>query len=416
MEQDQYPKFQSSGTQYYPRPLQYGSPLSPAFASLQAARGDDGSFCNLNFALELANLYNSCSRGNDGLLHSQPSAIMRPMLILAIETSCDETAVALYEGTTKQLLAHHIHSQVELHAQYGGVVPELASRDHIRFITPLVNKALETAGVSAGQLEGVAYTAGPGLVGALLVGATFGRAFAFSLGIPAIGIHHMEAHLLVPMLEDTPPSYPFLGMLVSGGHTMLVKVMALGDYEVIGESLDDAVGEAFDKTAKLLGLGYPGGPAVSALAEKGDPHRFTFPRPMVQKPGLDFSFSGLKTHVRTTWEASDKSDTTRADICRAFQDAVVDTFRIKCTRALKQTNLPQLVVAGGVSANSALRNTLNKLGKDLSVAVFFPRQEFCTDNAAMVAYAGHERLSRGQQADLTIDVRARWPMSELSGA
>ncbi|HHO67824.1 MAG TPA: tRNA (adenosine(37)-N6)-threonylcarbamoyltransferase complex transferase subunit TsaD [Gammaproteobacteria bacterium] len=335
------------------------------------------------------------------------------MKVLGIETSCDETGVALYD-TAGGLLADALYSQIELHADYGGVVPELASRDHVRKLLPLVHDVLDEAGVGLQAIDGIAYTAGPGLVGALLVGASLGRSLAFALGVPAIGVHHMEGHLLAPMLEDPAPRLPFVALLVSGGHTLLVAVQAVGDYRILGDTLDDAAGEAFDKTAKLLGLGYPGGPAVARLAESGDPARFRFPRPMTDRPGLDFSFSGLKTFTLTTARTAGDDPQTRADIARAFQDAVVDTLYIKCRRALAQTGFDTLVVAGGVGANRALRARLAALGQETGASVFYPRPEFCTDNGAMIAYAGALRLQAGQGEDLAVDVRPRWSLEELS--
>ncbi len=334
------------------------------------------------------------------------------MRVLGIETSCDETGIALYDSE-KGLLAHALHSQVAMHSQYGGVVPELASRDHIRRIIPLINSVLEEAGVIKTDIDGIAYTAGPGLIGALLVGVAVGRSLAYGWGIPAIGVHHMEAHLLAPMLEDNAPEYPFIALLVSGGHTQLVEVDEPGQYRILGESLDDAAGEAFDKTAKLLGLGYPGGPALSALAEKGNPDRFTFPRPMTDRPGLDFSFSGLKTYALNTVSAHDLDDGLRADIARAFIDAVVDTLVLKCQRALEQTGLRSLVAAGGVSANRQLREALANLADDLGARVYYPRPAFCTDNGAMIAYLGCLKLVAGHQEPLQFKARPRWPMEEL---
>lgn len=334
------------------------------------------------------------------------------MRVLGIETSCDETGIALYDSE-KGLLAHALHSQVAMHSQYGGVVPELASRDHIRRIIPLINSVLEEAGVIKTDIDGIAYTAGPGLIGALLVGVAVGRSLAYGWGIPAIGVHHMEAHLLAPMLEDNAPEFPFIALLVSGGHTQLVEVDEPGQYRILGESLDDAAGEAFDKTAKLLGLGYPGGPALSALAEKGNPDRFTFPRPMTDRPGLDFSFSGLKTYALNTVSAHDLDDGLRADIARAFIDAVVDTLVLKCQRALEQTGLRSLVAAGGVSANRQLREALANLADDLGAKVYYPRPAFCTDNGAMIAYLGCLKLVAGHQEPLQFKARPRWPMEEL---
>ncbi len=334
------------------------------------------------------------------------------MRVLGIETSCDETGLAIYDSGAG-LLAHALHSQVAVHAEYGGVVPELASRDHIRKLLPLANRVLEEAGLAKSDLDGVAFTAGPGLIGALLVGAAFGRALAWTWGVPAVAVHHMEGHLLAPMLEEDPPAFPFLALLVSGGHTLLVEVAGVGCYRVLGESLDDAVGEAFDKTAKLLGLPYPGGPELARLAEQGDPGRFRFPRPMVDRPGLDFSFSGLKTFALNTLAAEGDDDQTRADIARAFQDAVVDTLAIKCRRALEQTGLERLVVAGGVGANRALRGRLLTLMAERGGRLYHPRPEFCTDNGAMIAYAGSLRLAAGQHEPLLISARARWPLEDL---
>jgi len=335
------------------------------------------------------------------------------MLVLGIESSCDETGVALYD-TDRGLLGHVLHSQVELHAEYGGVVPELASRDHVRKALPLLVRLLDQAGIRRTALDAVAYTAGPGLIGALLVGAGIGRSLAWSLGVPALGVHHMEGHLLAPMLESPAPEFPFVALLVSGGHTLLVQVSGVGDYRILGDSLDDAAGEAFDKTAKLLGLAYPGGPLLAKLAEQGDPDRFRFPRPMTDRPGLAFSFSGLKTFALTTFRGAGDDDQTRADIARAFQDAVVDTLTIKCRRALDQTGLDRLVVAGGVGANQALRASLHTMAQARSAALFYPRLEFCTDNGAMIAYAGACRLLAGQRQDLEIKVKPRWSLDELS--
>ncbi len=334
------------------------------------------------------------------------------MLVLGIETSCDETGIAIYDGT-QGLLAHQLFSQVDLHKQYGGVVPELASRDHVRRILPLVRACLEQADCELSSIDAVAYTAGPGLMGALLVGTAVGRSLAYALSVPAIGVHHMEAHLLAPLLEQDVPSFPFLALLVSGGHTQLVEVKAIGEYSLLGESVDDAAGEAFDKTAKLLGLPYPGGPAISALAEKGNSQRFRFPRPMTDRPGLDFSFSGLKTYALNTFNTEPGDEQTRADIARAFVDAVVDTFIIKCRRAVEMTGLNQLVVAGGVSANKQLRAGLVELMSDINGRVYFPRPEFCTDNGAMIAYCGFLRLQQGQTEDLNFQARARWSMLDL---
>lgn len=335
------------------------------------------------------------------------------MQVLGIETSCDETGIAIFNSEVG-ISSHNLFSQIDLHKEYGGVVPELASRDHVRRLLPLIKKTLKEAGTDLKSLDAVAYTAGPGLMGALLVGSAMGRSLAFSLGIPAIGVHHMEAHLLAPMLEKDVPDYPFLALLVSGGHTQLVHVEEPGHYKVLGESVDDAAGEAFDKTAKLLGLPYPGGPAISALAEKGNSDRFQFPRPMTDRPGLDFSFSGLKTYALNTVNSEAGDEQTRADIARAFVDAVVDTFIIKCRRALKESGLKDLVVAGGVSANKQLRSGLYSLLDDVGGKVYFPQPAFCTDNGAMIAYAGYLRLKSGQSTDLNFQAKPRWPMEELT--
>ena len=334
------------------------------------------------------------------------------MRILGIETSCDETGVAIYDNE-KGLLAHQLYSQVSLHADYGGVVPELASRDHVKKTIPLIKATLLEANLTAKDIDGVAYTAGPGLVGALLVGASIGRSLAYAWGVPAVAVHHMEGHLLAPMLEAQPPAFPFVALLVSGGHTLLVEVRGIGQYGILGESVDDAAGEAFDKTAKLMGIDYPGGPLLSQLAEKGDSKRFTFPRPMTDRPGLDFSFSGLKTFTANTLKASESDPQTRADIARAFEDAVVDTLAIKCKRALKQTGMKRLVVAGGVSANRHLRLKLSALADSLGAEVFYPRTEFCTDNGAMIAYAGMQHLLKGETQGLGVKVFPRWPMDEI---
>ena len=340
------------------------------------------------------------------------------MRILGIETSCDETGVAIYDEE-KGLIANQLHTQIALHADYGGVVPELASRDHIRKLAPLLQAALQEANLTAKDIDGVAYTSGPGLVGALLVGSTVARSLAYAWNIPAIGVHHMEGHLLAPMLEENPPHFPFVALLVSGGHTQLVRVDGVGCYELLGESIDDAAGEAFDKTAKLLGLDYPGGAALARLALNGTPNRFVFPRPMTDRPGLDFSFSGLKTFAANTLhhvmqEEGELTEQSKADIAYAFQEAVVDTLAIKCKRALKQTGLKRLVIAGGVSANKQLRQTLAELMQQLGGDVFYPQPQFCTDNGAMIAYAGFLRLKQGQQQDLAIEVRPRWAMTELT--
>ncbi|MBR0574277.1 MULTISPECIES: tRNA (adenosine(37)-N6)-threonylcarbamoyltransferase complex transferase subunit TsaD [Pasteurellaceae] len=340
------------------------------------------------------------------------------MRILGIETSCDETGIAIYDEQ-QGLIANQLYSQIEMHADYGGVVPELASRDHIRKTLPLIQAALDEANLTADQIDGIAYTAGPGLVGALLVGSTIARSLAYAWNIPALGVHHMEGHLLAPMLEENPPEFPFIALLVSGGHTQLIKVENVGNYELLGESIDDAAGEAFDKTGKLLGLDYPAGVALSKLAEQGTAERFKFPRPMTDRPGLDFSFSGLKTATANTIhkqiaEQGILNEQTRCDIAYAFQDAVVDTLMIKCRRALKQTGYKRLVVAGGVSANKQLRHNLAELMKKQQGNVFYPRPEFCTDNGAMIAYAGFLRLKNGEQSDLSINVKPRWSMTELT--
>ncbi|WP_312937759.1 tRNA (adenosine(37)-N6)-threonylcarbamoyltransferase complex transferase subunit TsaD [Stutzerimonas nitrititolerans] len=338
------------------------------------------------------------------------------MLVLGLETSCDETGVALYDSE-QGLLADALFSQIDLHRVYGGVVPELASRDHVKRMLPLIRQVLDEAGREATQIDAIAYTAGPGLVGALLVGASCAQAMAFAWGVPAVGVHHMEGHLLAPMLEEQPPAFPFVALLVSGGHTQLVRVDGIGRYELLGESVDDAAGEAFDKTAKLMGLRYPGGPEIAALAERGTPGRFVFPRPMTDRPGLDFSFSGLKTSTLTTWQqcrnAGDDGEQTRCDIALAFQQAVVETLTIKCRRALQQTGLKRLVIAGGVSANQSLRQSLEAMLAEMQGQVFYARPRFCTDNGAMIAYAGCQRLLAGQKVGPEIAVQARWPMETL---
>ncbi|MCP5143569.1 MAG: tRNA (adenosine(37)-N6)-threonylcarbamoyltransferase complex transferase subunit TsaD [Gammaproteobacteria bacterium] len=335
------------------------------------------------------------------------------MYVLGIETSCDETAVAVYHPE-HGVLGHAVHSQIDIHVAYGGVVPELASRDHIRKTVPMIRTTLADAGLELGQIDAIAYTAGPGLIGALLVGATLSRSLAWSLGIPAVAVHHMEGHLLAPLLEDDPPQMPFVALLVSGGHTLLVEVTEIGRYRLLGESLDDAAGEAFDKVAKMLGLPYPGGPAIERLAAQGDPARFRFPRPMTDRPGLDFSFSGLKTHAMTTLRTAGDDEQTKADIARAFLDAVVDTFTIKCRRVFKQTGLKTLVAAGGVSANRQLRAALGELAANVGGRVAFPRPAFCTDNGAMIAYAGYRRLAAGEGPTESAGVRPRWPLVELT--
>lgn len=341
------------------------------------------------------------------------------MRVLGIESSCDETGVAIFDSSAG-LLAHQVYSQIELHAAYGGVVPELASRDHVRKLLPLLKKALDESGLSGSGLNGVAYTAGPGLAGALLAGAATARSLAWALGIPALGVHHMEGHLLAPLLEDDPPTFPFVALLVSGGHTQLFRVDGVGRYSLLGESMDDAAGEAFDKTAKLLGLGYPGGPALAKLAQRGQTDRFRFPRPMVDRPGLDFSFSGLKTHTLTTLKQAsinlegEELDQLKADVARAFEDAVIDTLAIKCRRAVEQTRVRTLVLAGGVGANRRLRQRLDGLMHDRGGRACYPRPELCTDNGAMIAFVGWQRLAAGQQESLGFDVRPRWDMTRLS--
>ncbi|MFK7975835.1 MAG: tRNA (adenosine(37)-N6)-threonylcarbamoyltransferase complex transferase subunit TsaD [Halioglobus sp.] len=338
------------------------------------------------------------------------------MLVLGFETSCDETGVALFD-TERGLLADALYSQVDIHVEYGGVVPELASRDHVRKTLPLLDQVIAEAGCTADDIDAVAYTAGPGLVGALMVGSTLARALAFAWQVPALGVHHMEGHLLAPMLEDDSPSFPFVALLVSGGHTQLVRVDGIGQYKLLGESLDDAAGEAFDKAAKMLGLPYPGGPHIARLAEKGDSDRFDFPRPMVNRPGLDFSFSGLKTFTLNTVEScraeSGLTEQDRCDIARAFEEAVVATLVIKCRRALKQEALKTLVIAGGVSANKNLRATLEGALAKEGARVFYPAPAYCTDNGAMIAYAGAQRLQAGQVDGDDAHVRPRWPMDEL---
>jgi len=338
------------------------------------------------------------------------------MRVLGIETSCDETGVAVYDTARpgpEGLRAHAVYSQIALHAEYGGVVPELASRDHVRKLLPLIRQTLAEAGLSTSDLDGVAYTAGPGLVGALLVGAGVARSLAWALDLPAIGVHHMEGHLLAPLLEDPDLAPPFVALLVSGGHTQLVEVDAIGRYRLLGETLDDAAGEAFDKTAKLMGLPYPGGPQLAALAETGRPGAFRFARPMTDRPGLDFSFSGLKTQVLLAWRDSDHSDTTKADIARGFEDAVVDTLAIKCERALDAAGCDTLVVAGGVGANKRLRAKLQQIAEKRGGRVCFPRPSLCTDNGAMIAFAGALRLVAGQRANAEVTVQPRWDMASL---
>lgn len=342
------------------------------------------------------------------------------MKVLGIETSCDETAAAVYDtaadGGRGRLLAHRVYSQVDLHAPYGGVVPELASRDHIRRLIPIVDETLAAAGLASAALNGVAYTSGPGLVGALLVGAGFARSFAFARGLAAVPVNHLEGHLLAPRLEDPAPAFPYLALLVSGGHTMLVAVEGVGRYRVLGETLDDAAGEAFDKTAKLLGLGYPGGAALAAFATRGRPGAFKFPRPMLDRDDLDFSFAGLKTAALHAVRAAEPlDDAKRADIARGFEDAVLDVLAKKTERALARIpGVTAVVVAGGVGANTRLRERLVELARARRIAVHHPRIEYCTDNAAMIAYAGAQRLVAGARDGTAIRARARWPIEELS--
>jgi N6-L-threonylcarbamoyladenine synthase len=331
------------------------------------------------------------------------------MRVIGIESSCDETAVAVFD-TARGLLSHRLHTQIALQQAYGGVVPELASRDHIRRLLPLVRDALSDAKSSRESVDGVAYTAGPGLIGALLVGAGFARSLAYAWGKPAVGIHHLEGHLLAPLLEPEAPDFPFLALLVSGGHTQLVDVAGVGDYRILGQTLDDAAGEAFDKTAKMLGLPYPGGAALAHLAESGRSGRFNFPRPMLDRPGLDFSFSGLKTAALVALRGRVVDEEIRADVARGFQEAVVDTLVEKARRALVAGGRRRLVVAGGVGANRRLRERLGDMAREAGAAVYFPRAEFCTDNGAMIALAGALRLEAGERAGLAVDARANWEL------
>ncbi len=333
------------------------------------------------------------------------------MYVLGIETSCDETGVAIYHAQ-KGLINHVLYSQIDMHSEYGGVVPELASRDHIRKLVPLIKQTISESKLKSTDINAIAYTAGPGLMGALLVGATTAKSLAWTWQIPAIAVHHMEGHLLAPMLEENPPAFPFIALLISGGHTLLVKVTRIGHYELLGQSLDDAAGEAFDKAAKMLELGYPGGPKLSALATQGKA-LIKFPRPMTDRPGLDFSFSGLKTFTLNTYNSSEKTTNDKANIAASFQEAVAETLAIKCKRALHQTGLKRLVVAGGVSANHQIRAALTDMALKEKAEIFFPRPEFCTDNGAMIAYAGCQRLLNGAIENLEINTRARWPMNEL---
>lgn len=335
------------------------------------------------------------------------------MKVLGIETSCDETGVAVYDSVNG-LLAHKLYSQVKLHADYGGVVPELASRDHVRKIVSLVKATLEQGKLSSSDIDGIAYTRGPGLIGALLVGSSMAKSLAYAWQVPAIGVHHMEGHLLAPMLDEPAPEFPFLALLVSGGHSMIVNVQGIGRYEVIGESVDDAAGEAFDKTAKLLGLDYPGGPLLAKLAEQGVAGVYRFPRPMTDRPGLDMSFSGLKTYAANTIRSEANDPQTRANIAYAFQEAVVDTLLIKCRRALKQTGLQRIVMAGGVAANAMLRQGFEKASKRDKFEIFYPSFEYCTDNGAMIAYAGCQRLLVGQTTAVNSKALPRWSLETLS--
>lgn len=336
------------------------------------------------------------------------------MRVLGIETSCDETGVAIYDDQ-QGLMAERLYSQISLHKEYGGVVPELASRDHVIKLLPMIDEIMQEAGCSSDVIDGIAYTAGPGLVGALMVGAATAQGLAYVWKKPAIGVHHMEGHLLAPMLEDNPPPFPLVALLVSGGHTQLIYAKAIGEYTLLGESLDDAAGEAFDKTAKMMGFSYPGGVAIASSAETGDDRRFDFPRPMINRPGLDFSFSGLKTFTLNTIEACGVGITLqdKADIAACFQRAVAETLTIKCKRALQQTSCQRLLIAGGVSANKVLRSSLEKMVRNEGAQLFCARQQFCTDNGAMIAYAGCQRLKAGQASDFTINVHPRWPMTEL---
>ena len=336
--------------------------------------------------------------------------VKKNLITLGIESSCDETGIGIY-SSNDGLISHKLFSQVKLHAEYGGVVPELASRDHIQKTVPLIKEALKESSVKLNELTGVAYTAGPGLSGALLVGSSIAQSLAWGLGIPALGVHHMEGHLLAPLLEEKKPEFPFVALLVSGGHTLLVDVPRIGEYKILGESLDDAVGEGFDKTAKILGLGYPGGPALANLAKKGDRDRFTFPRPMTDRPGLDFSFSGLKTFARNTFFDFPHE---KANIAKAFEVAATETLSIKCNRALKHTGYKCLVVSGGVSANLSLRESLNKMCEENDLSVFYPALNFCTDNGAMIALAGHYRFLAGQSnQNYEISIKPRWSLEEL---
>jgi N6-L-threonylcarbamoyladenine synthase len=335
------------------------------------------------------------------------------MLVLGIETSCDETGVALFD-TRAGLLGHTLFSQVAMHAEYGGVVPELASRDHVRRLLPLARQLLAQTGRSLGDIDGIAYTQGPGLAGALLVGASVAASLGFALGIPVIGLHHLEGHLLSPLLATPAPRFPFIALLVSGGHTQIMKVGTVGDYELLGETVDDAAGEAFDKTAKLLGLGYPGGPALAGLADSGNPKRFKLPRPMIASGDLDFSFAGLKTAALTLTAREEMTASNKADIAAAFQEAIVDVLVAKSTQAVLRAGLDQLVVAGGVGANRRLREVLGHRAAVEGFEVFYPPLDLCTDNGAMIAYAGAQRLKAGVIGERGFSVRPRWDLADLS--
>ncbi len=336
------------------------------------------------------------------------------MLVLGIETSCDETGIALYDSE-RGLLGHALHSQIKMHAEYGGVVPELASRDHIRRVLPLTEQVLAQTGAKLSDIEAIAYTQGPGLAGALLVGTSVAEALAFALDVPTVGVHHLEGHLLSPLLEDNSPAFPFIALLVSGGHTQLMRVGGIGDYELLGDTLDDAAGEAFDKTAKLLDLPYPGGPAISRLADQGRPGQYKLPRPMLNSGDLNFSFSGLKTAVLTlVTQHQPLAEQTRADIAHAFQSAVIEVLSAKCISALKHTRLKRLIVSGGVGANRQLRAALNRAAEENGYQVAYPRLEFCTDNGAMIAFAGAMRLKHAQTGNHAFSVRPRWDLAELT--
>ena len=334
------------------------------------------------------------------------------MLILGIETSCDETGIALYDSN-QGLLGHTLHSQIDLHAEYGGVVPELASRDHIRYIIPLINQLLNKTSIAKEAINAIAYTAGPGLSGALLVGSTVGESLSFALGIPSIPVHHLEGHLLAPMLEDTKPVFPFLALLVSGGHTQIIHVKQIGQYDIVGDTLDDAAGEAFDKTAQLLGLGYPGGAALSKLAESGKP-KYDLPKPMLHSKDFDFSFSGLKTAVLTLVKKQPElTDTIKANIAASFQESITEVLIYKTLKAMNSLNLNQIVVSGGVGANKQLREKLTKSSQEDNFQLFFPSLEFCTDNGAMIALAGYLRYALSEKKDYRFTVMPRWRLTEI---